>query len=849
LTRRRPRSLIVLLLLATAFFVSINIIQPPPVRGAVLTVSLNPSKGTPPVVAHGTAAAVAGQTVFVSASGAIVSIGTACAVTANIVGLITSSSASVVTTGVVTGSFVVGDVPGSAAGNYTIYIRCPSSGTPIDTGNAGFIVLPRITLDPSAGTANRTVNVIGAGFRADATLCSINSAAASTLPLSSCSFTGTGKTSGQFTVQTGIADGSYNVTVFPNQGYNATAQFNKISGPSIFVSPASAPPGYGTATGASVPEPRAIAVAGGGFATGSSRSCTLASSGTTTLFASSPSTTCTISSSGTVTGSFAVAKGATPDSYRINVTDSSTGARASFSGFRVLPQPVITLTPDTGAAGTSVNITVQAGFFFSTFDQGACTISSSPGGLVATPTCLINQYGGFFAASFQVSSSASAQGYIITITGVHGDFAVAVFTVSPISLTINPSSGSPPLGSLPGTTVTITGSGFSNIDTSCTVKHVTNSSHPNIVSSLSCSVSGGSLSATFVVAAASTYGAYTLNVTGMPGFDTRQVRFQVLPRIQLNPTSGANGTTVSVTGAGFVGGLGPMACFQFQSFPAALINNASSASACTLANNGSVAGRFAVSNSPQGVYTVLVVGSSNKDNATATFIETARVLTLTPSSGFPGYTGVSGTFVVVTGTGFNLTDTSCTLTTIGSINIIKASTQTCSITNGNLAGSFQVADLSIAIPGVYGILATGNTLDTGTGVFTVGVVTVSTSTFTSSSTSFTTTSITTSTSTTQVSTSFSTTTLQTTGVKTESFTSFTRTTVSGLTTTTTASTTTFSTTVFVATTTILTTFSTIITHTLGQIIRATGFEGSIDGFGLLTMFILLAPAVLRRLVK
>jgi len=854
MTRRRPRSLIVLLLLATAFFVSITIIQPPPVRGAVLTVSLNPSKGTPPVAAHGTAVAQAGQTIFFSASGAVVLVGTSCSIVTDNPTLLGSPSISAVKTGgFVTGSFVVGDVPGKGTGNFTYYfgIAC---GADFGSASTGFIVLPKITLDPSSGTANQTDNVVGAGFRADATLCSINSAAAATSPLSSCSFTGTGKISGQFTVKTGIADGAYNVTVFPNLGYNATAPFNKISGPSIFVSPPSAPPGYGTATGSGVPEPKTITVAGGGFATGSSRSCTLASSGTSALFATSPARTCTISSAGTVTGNFAVANGASPGPYQINVTDSTTGARASFSVFTVLPQPTITLSTSTGSAGTPVNVTIGSNTF-STFDQGACTISSSPTGLISSPTCLINQYGGFFAASFQVSSSAPAQGYTITVTGLHGDFAVAVFTVSPISLTINPSSGSPPLGSLLGTTVTITGSGFSNVDNSCTVTHPNNATNPNIVSSLSCSVTGGSLTATYTVAAGATFGTYNLTVTGTPGFDKRWVFFQVRPRIQLTPSSGGNGTLVSVLGTGFLGGAGPATCASIFSLPSSLVKNSSSTppsftTACSLYFNGTVVGSFFVGGAtPLGGYTVTVRGATAKDYASATFIVTTRVLTLSPTSGFPGYTGVGGTFVTVTGSGFNASDTSCTISSTPT-GLIKALTGICSITNGNVAASFQVADLSLPIsPGTYNVFVRGNTGDTGVGVFTVGVVTVSTSTFTSVSSIFTTTPITTTTSTTQVSTSFSTTTLQTTGIKTESFTSFTSTTISGLTTTTTTSTTVFSTTSFVASTTILSTITTIISHTLGQIINASSSEPSIDGFGLFAMLILLVPAIFRRLVK
>ena len=825
-----------------------------------------------------------GQVIFVSASGAPPN--TACSLQSSNPNLITSvTGLGGTSTGSISGTFKVGASAAGRAGGGPDNVTLICS---LRTAYGNFTVLPRITLTPTASAGNQTVAFTGTGFRGDVTSCAVSSnPSANNLVLSptgSCTFTGTGSVSGTFKVDPSKPNGIYNITVTgmlsnglgtpPGNSTGMTtgmwniafANFQKVSSAFISVSPNAVSPGYGTLDGTPV------TISGGGFPTGSSRSCTLSSSNASLTFASSPGVTCTISSSGTVSGSFAVAKAATPvnstsspcpggtcSNYTITVTDTVTQPYPPTKPFAstlffVLTMPNIMLNLPSGAAGTTVQITTPHKVFQPSFDAGTCTISSTPSNIITTPSCFIDISGNLVSTSFVVGNAGSG-GYTITVTGLHGDFGTAIFTLtSTAPLTVNPVIGSPPLGSLPGTTVTITGSGFSLSDTSCIIAQEPNgTNNPYFISGLTCTVSGGSLSASFVVAAGATNGTYTFVVRGTPAYDIQVFGpgiplpstpgFKIVPRIALSPNSGPGGTQVTVTGSGFAGGFGVAACAanppffpvgQFLSVPGpgqlfGTLNQ------CTRFNDGTISGSFNVSlTAAQGAYLV-VANATGTDAASAPFAVGARLLTVTPSA------GGGLTFVDVTGTGFVQGDSSCALTT-SSATIYVASTNVCSITNGNVEASFEV--LAAAPAGVYNVIVTGSpNNDVGVGVFAVAFVTTTTTTSTSfTSTSTVTTGTTTLTSTTQVSTSLTTTTYQTTGASTETSQTFTTTTI--LAPTTTTYTTTFTLTTLFGT--VVTTVVGTITKTLGQIIRSVESPYS-DGFGLLAILIVLSPYVLRRL--
>lgn len=470
-----------------------------------------------------------GQVIYVSATGAPPS--QSCTLLSDNPNLITSvSSISSNNIGFISGTFTVGLSPAAAAkaggpantvANNTVTISC---GSPPSTASAAFKVLPKIVLSSTVGVANQTIAVTGVGFRGDVIVCSIvASTIVATSPASSCTVTGSGTVSAQFIVKSGAPDGSYNVTVLPNVGFNATTQFNKISGPTIFVSPSSAPPGYGTQDGA-------VIVSGGGFLTGSSRDCTsgLASSGGGAFFATSPGRSCTIDSSGSLTGSFAVAPGAIPGFYRINVTDPTTGARVTFSNFTVLKAPLIKFNMTVATIGQTVNITMAGGTLFSPFDVGPCTITATPSSpaLFSMWACTVDSNGNLTAPTFFRVATVSPTTYTVTVTVKHGETASNVFSpaggptviLSPNVVVPSPVSGVPVF-------VSVTGSGFNVFDVSCNITFRGN--YTDIASSITCSMVTGNVGGSFMVLPTAPPGTYRVNVTGLPNKDVGSTTFDV----------------------------------------------------------------------------------------------------------------------------------------------------------------------------------------------------------------------------------------------------------------------------------------------------------------------------------
>lgn len=469
-----------------------------------------------------------GQVIYVSATGAPPS--QSCNLQSDNPNLIRSvSGISSNNIGFISGTFTVGISPPAAAkaggpdngvlaNNVTI-----SCGSPPRTASAGFTVLPKITLSSAAGVANQTIAVTGVGFRGDVTVCSIVSPIVATSPSSSCTVTGSGTVSAQFVVKSGAPDGSYNVTVHPNVGFNATTQFNKVSGPTMFISPDTVPPGYGTQDGT-------VIVSGGGFATGSSRDCTsgLVSSGGAAFFATSPGKSCTIDSSGSLTGSFAAAPGAIPGTYRINVTDPNTGARVTFSNFNVSPVPLIKFNMTVATIGQTVGIANTGAGRFSPFDVGACTITATPSSpaLFSIWACTVDSSGNLTAPTFFRVATTSPTTYTVTVTVKHGETASNVFSPAggPIVI-LSPNVVVPSTVSGTPVFVSVAGTGFNPFDVSCTIAFSGN--YTDIASNITCSIVMGNVGGSFKVLPTAPAGTYRVDVTGSPNSDLGSTTFDV----------------------------------------------------------------------------------------------------------------------------------------------------------------------------------------------------------------------------------------------------------------------------------------------------------------------------------
>jgi len=388
-----------------------------------------------------------------------------------------------------------------------------------------------------------------------------------------------------------------------------------------------------------------VDVSGSGFSSSDS-ACSLSGS----VVASS---TCSVSN-GSLTGSFTVANVAS-GSYSVTVSRTQAGDSASASF--IVPPPSLTLSSTSAYIGATVGAT---GAYFSKADTG-CSLSGNP---VRALTCSISN--GTLSATFNVTS-ISAGTYTITATGAPGgDSAFATFAVKPASLTFNPTSA------LGGSNVTVLGVGFFLNDTSCILSGTS-------VVSQSCTLSRGALTGSFIVANATANGApvpYTLTATGNPAGDSASATFIVTSparMITLNPSSARVGSTVQVDASGF----------SADDSSCSISGGGVTSETCSI-SDGLITGSFTIANVIAGGYTVTVTGSPVGDSVTADFTVTSLSIVLTPDSGLPGTT------VQVSGSGFVSGDSSCTLS--GS----AVSSPSCSISSGTLSGSFIVTNVTAA---------------------------------------------------------------------------------------------------------------------------------------------------------
>jgi len=480
--------------------------------------------------------------------------------------LVATSSSTQTTTSLTTTSSTSSLITTSSSTQTTTSSTASSATTSLtSTSQTTTTRVPTVSLNPVSTSAGSTVDVSGSGFSPSDTTCSISG---SVVASPTCAVSG-GTLTGAFTVAN-VAAGSYSVTATGTQaGDSASASFT-VPSPSITISPTSAQIGA------------SVGVTGSDFSK-TDTGCSLSGIPGVT-------STCSISS-GTLSASFNVTS-ATPGTYTMTASGTPSGDFASATF--IVKGASITFNPTSALAGSNVTV---SGSGFSLSDT-SCSLS---GTALVTQSCSLS--GGKLTGSFTVANltaGGATAGFTITGTGnPAADSASATFFVTSIARTITVNPFSAPVGS----TVQVDGSGFSASDSTCVLSG-------GSMASQTCSIADGSLTASFKVPDVAV-GGYTVTVTGRPIGDSATADFTVTGSslsVALNTTSAAAGTTVRVSGSGFLS----------SDSSCTLSGSVVSSPSCSIAN-GALSGSFIVANVPAGSYVVTAIGSPNEDVASVTF--------------------------------------------------------------------------------------------------------------------------------------------------------------------------------------------------------------------------------------
>jgi len=166
------------------------------------------------------------------------------------------------------------------------------------------------------------------------------------------------------------------------------------------------------------------------------------------------------------------------------------------------------------------------------------------------------------------------------------------------------------------------------------------------------------------------------------------------PVIRLSSGSGRVGMQIGISGSGFLP-TDTTCSFSSPSNPSVILSGA------CVAAGGSLSGGFTVGNVPPGAYVIQANGNQGDVAQALLQVNGGAQVGLSPATAQPG------TDVSVTASGFLPTDTSCTISSPSSHNVLLAGTVACAIQagSGTPYGSFTVGNI---LPGQYVIQVTGN---------------------------------------------------------------------------------------------------------------------------------------------
>ena len=509
-----------------------------------------------------------------------------------------------------------------------------ANSVPVQAANA------TISISPNSGLPGTLISVTGSGFSANETGIRIT-------------FDGSAVTSGISANSLGNWSGTFTIPT-PTIGLHAVSAYGSITpygvvpnvvftlvNPSLSISPASGPPGT------------LVNVTGYGFAAGET-------SITITFDGNPVGSVIAANSLGNWSGTFIVPT-STSGAHSVSAYGSVTLAGFVPSVLFTEPNRILAINPRSGPPGTVITVT---GSGFGTYEMGiTMTFDGSPIASAVSADAQGNWSGTFTVpASPSGSHSVSAYGSVTPTSSIPG-----------ITFVVNPTVVVSPTNRPPGNTITVTGSGFGAGETGVTITFDDNP----VASGISAN-SLGNWSGTFTVPASpsgphsiSAYGSVTL-AGSLPG-----VTFVVNPNIDVSPTSGPPGSSVTVTGSGFGGGETGIT-ITFDNKPAAPGISANSL--------GNWSGTFTVPASSSGSHSISAYGSFTLAGSLP-----GVAFMVNPNIAVNSTNGIPGSSVTVIGSGFAAGETGITITFDGNqvASGISANSQ------GNWRGTFTVPASSL----------------------------------------------------------------------------------------------------------------------------------------------------------
>lgn len=532
------------------------------------------------------------------------------------------------------------------AGSYTLGAAATSL-TPATS--SAFTISTALSASPVSGTVGQTgVTLTGNGYTPAKSVSVTFGGAALTVSPASPTVAANGSWTATFTVPAST-NGARTITATDNAASPLSASTTFTVNAALAVSPASgavATPG--------------VTLTGSGYTAGASITSLTFNGATLAVAPATP----LVSATGSWSATFTV-PASSNGAQTITATDNAASPASASTVFTVGAS--LTVAPASGIVGASGVTLTGSGYTATksisvTFGGTALTVSP------ATPTVAAN---GSWTATFSVpASSNGAQTIVATDNASSPVSASTTFTVN-ASLSVSPSSG------IVGQTATLTGNGYTG------GKSITSATFGGAAITLTPATpvvaANGSWSATFTVPASSN-GAQTIsahdNATAPVSASTS---FTVNASLSAAPSSGPVGATgVTLTGNGYTGGK------SITSVTFGGVALAVSPATPAVAANGSWSATFTVPAAGNGVQTITAADNATSPvSASATFTVNAS-LSVLPSSGVVGATGVT-----LTGSGYSSGKSITSVTFGGAALTVSPATPTVAA-NGSWTATFSV---------------------------------------------------------------------------------------------------------------------------------------------------------------